>query len=352
MKALGAPIRHAHWWEPKLAPVLGTGYATAYLTGHHLWHLAPSFALVLLALIPGAAYVSLINDLTDVRDDQAAGKPNALADRPRWIVFAALAVCCATGAAIAVAAWNRDAVAASLYAAAWISFSLYSIPPARLKVRGLFGVIADAAGADVLPQLLMVVVVFQHARAHQRLLWIVLVAIWSASHGLRSILLHQLDDRAFDARSGARTFARLHPELSRRLGAYVVFPLELASFVWMLVRTSNALALAVLPVYALLELARARIRSVNVRVVSPAPQRRIALEEYYVVFYPLSFVVAAALRHPQDALLLPITGALFPGAIRTTLSDGMRGLRRLARLGLRPRGGHSDARRTASLNND
>jgi hypothetical protein len=42
-----------------------------------------------------------------------------------------------------------DRLSLSLYIMSWVAFSLYSIPPARLKTKGILGVLADASGAHL-----------------------------------------------------------------------------------------------------------------------------------------------------------------------------------------------------------
>ncbi|HEX7957960.1 MAG TPA: hypothetical protein VF508_13505, partial [Pyrinomonadaceae bacterium] len=153
-------VRAAEWWEFKFSPILATAYATAFLLNFSLASLWPALLLALAALVPGAAYVSVINDLTDIEDDLACGKPNRLVGRSRGFVAAVLACCVAPGVAFAFY-WRGDPLLLSLYLAAWVAFTLYSLPPARLKVRGMAGLLADACGAHLFPTLLVAVLVFR-----------------------------------------------------------------------------------------------------------------------------------------------------------------------------------------------
>src|SRR5580765_6880550 len=82
-------IRSSEWWEYKLSPFLALGYATALFTSTPLYQLAPRLFLLLISIITGAIYVSVINDITDMEDDLAAGKNNRMAKIPphlRWII--------------------------------------------------------------------------------------------------------------------------------------------------------------------------------------------------------------------------------------------------------------------------
>jgi glycosyltransferase involved in cell wall biosynthesis len=327
MTGLARAARAGEWWEHKLAPVLATAYAAAFLTGTTLLDTAGTLALVLAALLPGALYVSVLNDLTDRESDRLAGKPNRLAGRAggRW--WAVVAATLATGAAIAWLAWRSEPELLAVYAGAWIAFALYSVPPARLKARGAAGVLADAAGAHVFPHLLAVAAVLAHADRPFGGAFAAAVGVWALAHGLRGAIWHQLADAPADARSGLRTFGRAHPDLARRLGTRVLFPLEIAGFAAVVATASAAVAAVLLPLYALLELRRRRWRrDEEVVVVAPARSStyRIALAELYTALYPLAFLVAASLRDPGDLVVLAAHLALFPRTLGRFVGESHR----------------------------
>jgi 4-hydroxybenzoate polyprenyltransferase len=332
MGALVDTIRADAWWEHKLAPMLGSGYMTAFFVGASLGDVWPALALTLAALTAAAAYVSLINDLTDIDDDRVAGKRNRLAGRPAAVRAAGVAACLAIGTG-AILAWAHDPLAAGLYAGVWLAFSLYSIPPLRLKRRGIFGVVADAAGAHVFPQLLVVVVVFHRRGTALDVGWIAAVAVWAAAHGVRGALWHQLADVDVDARAGVRTFARVHPRRARVL-ARAAFAVELAAFGLLLWRSHNSLAFALLVPYFALEALRSQLWGVKLVIAGRAPVFRIAMHEYYIVLYPLSFLIAASIRHPLDALVLVAHVALFHRTLADMTRHVARALRESARRSL------------------
>jgi len=309
VRTLVETIRADAWWEHKLAPMLGSGYMTAFLLGASLRDVWPALALTLGALTAAAAYVSLINDLTDIDDDRVAGKQNRLARRSRGVRAGALAGCLAIGAGATVA-WRDDLLAVGLYAGAWVAFSLYSIPPVRLKARGILGVVADAAGAHVFPQLLVVVAVFHRHGTPLDAGWIAAVAAWAAANGVRGAVWHQLADVDVDARAGIRTFGRIHPRRAHWL-ARASFAIELALFAVLLWRSHNALAFALLVPYFALEALRSKLWGVKLVIAGRAPVFRIAMHEYYIVLYPLSFLIAASIRHPFDAPVLVAHVVLF-----------------------------------------
>ncbi len=338
MAAGVSAFRASQWWAPKLAPVLGTGYATVFLLGVSIWDHFGALLLTLAALIPGAVYAAVLNDATDLVDDRAAGKTNRFAGQSKTIAITVLLVCLCIGAIVGALAWRRDPTVAICYIAAWLAFSAYSVPPVRLKARGILGALADASGAHLLPQLLVVLVVFHATSRPVRVPWIALVGSWALAAGIRSILCHQLDDVAADRESGVLTAARRHPRLARVSGAWVFFPIEMGAFVAMLAMTRNVLAWLLLPAYGLLEMSRVRWYGVNVRLVSPAATRSIAMHDFYVVLYPLAFLVASSIRYSRDAAVLLVNMVLFPrplyrmavqagGTLRRSLSALRRRLR-------------------------
>jgi|SRR5947209_997468 len=329
MRSLIDTIRADAWWEHKLSPMLGTGYMTAFFLGAPVLDVWPALLLTLAAGTAAAAYVSVINDLTDIDDDHVAGKRNRLAGRSRLRRAAAVAAWLAVGAAAAVA-WGHDPLALGLYAGTWLAFSLYSIPPVRLKSRGVLGAVADGAGAHLFPQLLVVVVVFHRRGVPLDAAWIGTVAAWAIAHGLRGALWHQLGDAAADERAGVRTFGRVHPRRAQWLSR-LAFAVELSAFVVLLWRSGNALALALVPVYVALETLRSQLWGVTLVIAGRAARFRIAMHDYYIVFYPLSFLVAASVRHPLDAIVLAVQVALFPRSLATVLGDTRRALRSASR---------------------
>src|SRR5438094_426434 len=81
---VGRAIRAEQWWSYKLVPICAVFYATAYIDHVSVAAVWPAAVALLLAIAPCAAYVSLVNDLTDRADDHRAGKVNRMAGRPAW----------------------------------------------------------------------------------------------------------------------------------------------------------------------------------------------------------------------------------------------------------------------------
>jgi len=264
------------------------------------------------AVVPGAGYVSVINDLTDLNEDLISGKRNRVIGRSRTFIIVVLTACLLPGILVSIY-WRNDPLLLGLYLAAWLAFSLYSIPPVRLKGRGLAGLLADACGAHLFPTLVAITLVYRRQGNEIDPVWFTSVAIWSLGFGLRGNLWHQLTDLQHDEIAGLGTFARRH-NLARLhwLGHFVIFPLELAAFALIIAQTGSYVAILFLWVYALLELSRRARWKMNLVIVAPKDRFSILMFEYYEVFFPLGILLSSALRHRADFIVVVVHLCLFP----------------------------------------
>jgi hypothetical protein len=313
--------RAGEWWEYKLVPIFGMFYATALLAGVPLHSLAWTAATLLAAIVPGAAYVGILNDLTDRHEDASAGKANRLAGRGPVTIAVLLALPAAVGLAFAWS-WRNDPLLLVPYLGAWTAFTLYSVPPLRLKARGLAGVLADSSGAHLFPTLVAVGLVLRAAGAEPSAAWLVPVAVWALAYGLRGILWHQLLDSEADRAAAVSTFVQRSPrERVLMLARRIVFPAELAAMAAILWQVPSWLPLAALVLYAMLVKRKMRVFRVELVIVEPKARYVIALHEYYDFFLPVALLLACAWRWPADFLALPLHFLLFPGRLIQTAGD-------------------------------
>lgn len=287
-------------------------YATALLLRLPVTSLWMAALTTLLCLVPGAAYVSVINDLTDRGEDLAAGKANRATGRSPLVLTAFVLLTIAPGLFFAWL-WRHDVLLLSLYLAAWLAFSLYSLPPFRFKTRGILGVLADASGAHLFPTLVAVVLVFRAAGQLPQRSWLAAIAVWALAYGLRGILWHQLSDLENDRSAGVRTFAARHsPRLAASIGQYVAFPLEVTALLFLLLQLRSVLLALLLLFYVWFVLLRLRRWAMHAVIVQPRPRYLIVLHEYYDVLYPLGILTASAVAHPRDLAAIAVHLLLFP----------------------------------------
>lgn len=275
---------------------------------------------MLIALIVCASYVSLVNDLTDEREDQASGKPSRWQKESRIYSVLLLVLSLAAGGGFLIV-WRREPLVFWTYSLSWLSFTFYSVPPFRLKVRGAWGVLADASGAHLFPTVFAVILLCQWTGMEIPAKWIVIVALWSFAAGVRSILWHQMEDAASDSKIGLRTFACLHGAKATERLATLAFVVESLSFLAMLWLTRNAVAASVLAIYVLFAWVRWRTLGTHVAIVNPGQASRMALAEYYIALYPLAFLFTASWQQSSTLWLLLFHCLLFSGQIRRLAHD-------------------------------
>jgi hypothetical protein len=315
-------IRASEWWGYKVAPLLAIGYATAMDAGKSLLEAGPYLLYVLLALALGAAYVSVINDITDMEEDLAIGKKNRMAGVPpsrRWI-FPVLAL---VAGAVYIATFYPHILIMALAVMPWIAFSCYSIPPLRLKKRGILGALADAAGAHVFTSLFIVASMSYYMGREIDWVWFSSVGVWSLCYGLRGILWHMFFDRDNDLASGTPTFATQTDPGKFRSREWMILVAEMIALVVMLWRIERPLPVAFLVFYLLF--ASAMHRKLGFRIVIilmppgfPYPYL-IFLADFYQVFFPIALLLRGALAFRYDWIVLLIHVVLFYWSIRRLL---------------------------------
>lgn len=316
-----AIVRGGDWWEHKLVPILCGFYATLLLLRAPIAAEWPGLLVLALSLLPGAAYVSIVNDLCDIDSDAAAGKPNRMAGRTRAFRRVALLSTLAIGGGFCFV-WRDQPRLLFAYLAAWVAFTVYSVPPFRLKARGLAGVVADAAGAHAFPTLLAATAAGVAAGRYPGTAWLVAIGAWSGAYGLRGNLWHQLLDRDGDRAARVRTFAATHRRIvSVRVGALLAFPVEFGALAYILHALASPWPALALLAYALLVARRIKMWRIRVVIVEPGGAYLILLHEFYDVFLPIALIGASALTHPGDLAVLAVHLLLFGKRPRTTLLD-------------------------------
>lgn len=303
-------VRAGEWWGYKVASVLATSYATVGLFNQPLWPLALHLLLLLLSLTIGSVYVSILNDWTDRADDRMAGKTNRLATKSKLFFGTTLSFFLVSGLCLAAYFWQLNPLSSVLYLGSCVAYSLYSLLPFRLKTRGLAGVLADALGAHLFPNLFAVSLIGYWSGQSIPLFWWIAVGSWSLACGVRNILKHQLGDAAADKQAGVQSLViRWGERRAHRLGIWVAFPIELLALSGMLLMLGQGITILFLLFYLGLEMLRARFW--QIRPVVLDPNQRILFDEYYSIFFPLALLLTQCLRYPGDTYILVIHCLLF-----------------------------------------
>ncbi len=312
-------IRVSEWWEYKFTPIIGTVFATAVLLNPPLILLLQYLLVLIISLVPGAAYVSILNDLTDIEDDKKAGKSNNFINNSIFKGYILLGICLLLGLIVCS---FLDKYSLIFYLSAWIIFTLYSLPPIRLKNRGFLGVIADASGANMFPQLFAVALLTEWMNKQIDYTWLSIISIWSLFWGIRVIIWHQLKDRTNDFKSGVKTFVqKVRLQTVINLCRRFTFPIEITFFIGILVYTNNFLSLFFIIFYAFGEWLRYKLWKTEVSIINASNEYRLVMDEYYNVFFPISFILLMVIISPLMLILLLIYLILFPARIYQTVTE-------------------------------
>ncbi len=225
-------VRFGEWWHHKLPPLFAIAYLLLAEGSVPLPRAATLLALFLGTSVGTAAFGHLLNDLTDLASDRAAGvrRPlHALAPATRLgLVLLALAAAIAPWLWLPRDAWNLSAFALEL-----ALLAAYSLPPLRLKERGLAGVVADALYGHALP-MVVVLATFRLATGLDRPWFRALagaLVLWKLAQGLCGALVGQIRGRRADRRSGTRTWvARVGPRRALGWVNRLLLPLQGIAF--------------------------------------------------------------------------------------------------------------------------
>jgi 4-hydroxybenzoate polyprenyltransferase len=315
-------IRSVEWWEYKLPPLLAIGYATAIKTDVDFLKSIYHLLFLLLSLIIGATYVSIINDLTDIKDDLASGKSNRIANiNPsiRWV----FPVICLLAGVFCCYLMYPDWLSICLYIIPWISFSLYSFRPFRLKNRGVWGVIADACGSHIFTSLLMVSSMSYYGNQQVDWLWFNSTGIWALCYGLRGILWHQFYDRANDIKVGLNTFAVKTDSKSFKTKEIIIFSIEILAITVMLYSLHQLLPILFLLIYLLLAYIRTfKLKYKPILIIAPENSSyHMLMADYYQVFFPISLLCTAMVNNYYVLIALLIHLIIFPIKTLNSLKD-------------------------------
>ena len=298
------------WWLNKVP--LSITLVLLLIDGRPLG-VAQAAALVLVVLIVCAIgnYGYALNDLFDIEEDRATGRPNfALAAgsaRTVWVIVGSALLAL-------VLAWPAAALAGVGLTVLELMLPLaYSIPPLRIKERKWLGVAADGLAAHVYPAALALMTVRHLGAGWPSALVIGCVIAWSAAAGLRGILSHQLHTADRDLKGGLTTVVH---DIGRapleRFVVFVLLPVEAAGFIGAVAGSGAGPVLWALgALYLAAETYRTLDRRFTVRAFRPEGQRYLPLvdESFYKAWGPVVIALDAA-RFDVKYLALPLLYAL------------------------------------------
>lgn len=315
-------IRSAEWWAHKLPPLLAVGYATALMSATPLYQIALWLIFLLGALVIGAVYVSVINDITDLEEDIASGKSNRIQQIPQKVRWTIPAAAILFGFIFGYFLYP-DLLSCLLYLLSWIVFSCYSIKPIRLKNRGILGVFADGCGSHLFPSLLMVSSVSYITQQRINWIWFTGVGIWAFCYGLRGILWHQFADRENDIKVKLNTYASKIKPQDFKKQSMLLITLELIALAILLTQLELiAPYLSLLLYIVLLYLRYVAYKNQVVLVIKPnTGPFQILMADYYQMFFPISLLIFASIIDNTNFIVLIVHILLFPYLLWLAIYD-------------------------------
>ncbi|WP_234567152.1 UbiA family prenyltransferase [Rhodohalobacter sp. 614A] len=308
-------FRANDWWEPKLTPLLTAVYATVTIIGVDLFTILPHLLFLIGIFLVVAIYVSVINDYADLEEDKIAGKRNRLTaiSHPNRLVLIIVSLILS----FFLIYVSGIGTLSSLFAlGAIVCFSLYSLPPFRLKNRSVFGVIADASGSHLFPTLFFVSSVYSLANLQINITLLSIFGIWSFAYGLRGILWHQFQDKHNDVSVGLKTFAvNAVASQTTSLGSVIII-IELSALAVILFLVKSLLPIIALAGYFILLVIYHRLDNEITLFVSHSDNWYILMTDYYQVFLPVSLIILASFTNPECLLLLIFHALFFPNRLK------------------------------------
>ncbi len=183
----------------------------------------------LFLMVVGATFVSILNDFTDREVDLMANKNNNFSrfssTQSALIMAITLGVC-------ALMPWilRLNVNAFWTYFSAITSYILYSVKPLRFKDRGFWGMVFDSLGSVVFPMGSFLFTSIPNWSESISLVTQIILFLWLFFLAMRSILVHQVEDKLNDMNSGTNTFVtRFSEKMVNRIGLFM-FVFEIASF--------------------------------------------------------------------------------------------------------------------------
>lgn len=290
LRKVSQAVRKEDWQYSLLPALLGLTYLWVWWFGLHS---EPSTVLMLIlfafSAVGFAALGYLINETFDVKQDALAGKKNRVAPLS-YLVRATLFT---TAALVAFVPWRwlpSDNLTWWLLLGELVCLLAYSAPFPRLKDIPFVAEILDMAYAYLIPAILSLHTFSGIGVLYSYHTWQLLLLMGVALTGIRNIVIHRLNDRENDRRSGLLTLPILlgRKRVSVLIAVLIIGECVCTFFALLLPLTERSSAFVLLAVFVLFILwqffsGQKRLHSVAVdaqrwmHLPDPFPQRILPL---------------------------------------------------------------------------
>lgn len=335
ISSLKRKLKFYKWWNYKVPPLLAIAYYLIAINDPSSpLETLLTIGVFLVAVVGIAGFGHLVNDLFDMEQDQIVGKHNVmqrLTTVQRRLLFLLLLV-------VSALPWfylPTDWLNLALVGLQLLLLIAYSLPPIRLKERGLWGVLADALYGHTVPILITFTTFSQLGNNMRPIAWLLpSLCLWSLCAGIRGILYHQALDVENDEKSGITTFATQHgDDKTGWLLSRVLIPTEMAFFIVIGVIFSFEVSLFLIGfmIYVLWRFFQVKYmweEDLDPFDLTTGPFIRfygyVLLNEFYEKWLPIFILAALIIKAPIYALLAILHLVLFKNGLSEFLLTDLR----------------------------
>jgi glycosyltransferase involved in cell wall biosynthesis len=200
--------RTRDWWKPKAGNILAVLYLAALQYQLEAQDFVIALIPAILTILGIGMFTYCVNDWVDLPTDRLLNKKNMFLQlsAPKQVILVLFSLVAAT------VPWMylpKSALTFYLLGLQFLLILAYSLPPIRLKTKGVFGVVADAAYAYATPSLLAfhTFSLFAFHHPNEMGLSFLLLFLWQLFAGLYNVSIHQLEDYTNDRTSKTYTWA-------------------------------------------------------------------------------------------------------------------------------------------------
>ncbi len=298
IKNLLVPLRVKYWWFSKLPPLVTICYILSLWYDFNDIQVFKLVFSILFIFFCGFSYGYAINDIFDIEEDRLAGKDNGMSEM-HWVFKAGYLLIPSIAGVACLIYLTDNLFAIYVHIGNYILVTLYSMPPFRLKKRGMLGVLADGFGAHLMPAFCVILICLSEQPLQKITLVLSgIILLWSMCIGLRGIILHQIHDFRNDALAGVKTLPhRISRDNLKKFILWFSFPLEMLSLLMIsfLMALIAPLSLIALGVYLLLEIAKTHL---DWKMTCFHPEKKdtenyipFFNNQFYETWWPLSFAL-------------------------------------------------------------
>ncbi|MDD4577120.1 MAG: UbiA family prenyltransferase [Anaerolineaceae bacterium] len=215
-------VRWKEWYHSKIPFVFITLFTVTLADSIPVDIALPRLVVLLIFCCSYLAFGYLINDFSDKKIDQAAGKIKAIQNFSDSTILSLLVILFIIGSAMALVSISNTYLTILFLFVAYFFGFFYSMPPLRFKEKGVWGLVISSITQRVIPILLL-----GDLLTEQKIIFILFLLLFTLI-GIRWILVHQLIDLENDLNQGVSTFVtKVGFPRTNILLRYVFFPLEL-----------------------------------------------------------------------------------------------------------------------------